>query len=85
MKPTNEFGLLTNELLKLKTRSTFRNKNPFDNLIGFNKKEKYFENDDYSLAYGNKSPYRKLLKKKNSYYLIRCYIFLSFDASYGRT
>ena len=64
MKPTNEFGLLTNELLKLKTRSTFRNKNPFDNLIGFNKKEKYFENDDYSLAYGNKSPYRKLLKKK---------------------
>lgn len=68
--PTNEFGILTNELLKLKKKTIYRNKNPFDNLIGLNKKKKYFKNNNYTLAYGKKSPYRKLLEQKTAIILL---------------
>jgi aminoglycoside N3'-acetyltransferase len=64
--PNNEFGILSKELLTL--GKTFRNTNPFDNLIGFNKKQKYFTSNN-TIAYGNNSPYRKLLKS-NTYIML---------------
>jgi len=59
--PSNEFGILTKEILKNLKNNIFRNNNPFDNLVGYNKKGKYFKNKNI-LAYGKNSPYRKLLK-----------------------
>ena len=70
IQPSNEFGLLSKELLKIgKKKKKFRNNNPFDNLIGFNLKGKYI-NDKNTLAYGSNSPYRHLLDKNTSVMLI---------------
>ncbi len=69
IKPNNEFGLLSKELLKRFKPKIFRNNNPFDNLIGYNRKKKYFDNKNY-LAYGKDSPYRKLLNQNTSIMLL---------------
>ena len=61
--PNNEFGILSKKLLTF--GKTFRNDNTFDNLIGFNKKQKYFKSNNI-IAYGKDSPYRKLLKSNTS-------------------
>ena len=68
IKPNNEFGLLSKELLKRFKPKIFRNNNPFDNLIGYNRKKKYFDNKNY-LAYG-KDSYRKLLNQNTSIMLL---------------
>jgi aminoglycoside N3'-acetyltransferase len=70
IQPSNEFGLLSKELLKIGVKKKiFRNNNPFDNLIGFNLKEKYIK-DKNTLAYGSNSPYRLLLNQNTSVMLI---------------
>lgn len=64
--PNNEFGIFSKRILE--QGKIFRNDNPFDNLIGFNKIKKYFKNKNI-VAYGIDSPYRKLLNM-NTYVML---------------
>lgn len=70
INPSNEFGLLSKELLKYgKNGKIYRNNNPFDNLIGYSSSGKYLKSNN-SFAYGKNSPYRQLLNKDSHIMLI---------------